>query len=239
MPSPLQRPERIGHRGAPREFTENTLPGFLRAVERGADAVELDVHRTRDGRVVVHHDPELPLRDGTRAPITALSAAEVGACVLPGGGDVPTLAQVMDALGDRATVYVELKGEGVGEGAVAVARGHGRRYAFHSFDHAAVLALRSGHPDLDYGVLLDVGTPDAAALMARVPVRDVWPHWSLVNQALVDAAREARKRVMVWTVNDPAEAARLTLLGVDGLCTDDLRLLGPAPFVSDGGGRIP
>ena len=55
------RPERIAHRGAPREFDENTLPGFLRSVERGADAVELDVHLTRDGQVVVSSEKPLSI----------------------------------------------------------------------------------------------------------------------------------------------------------------------------------
>ncbi len=229
MPNPLHRPERIGHRGAPREFTENTLPGFVRAVERGADGVELDVHRTRDGAVVVHHDPEIRRPDGTRAAIAALSVAEIADCELPGGGEVPTLAAVLDAVGDRATVYVELKGAGVGEAAVAVARAHGRRFAFHGFDHAAVLALRARHPDLDYGVLIDAGTRGAADLVARFPVRDIWPHESLVDAALAAACAASGKRLLVWTVNDPEAAARFTALGADGLCTDDLRLLGPVP----------
>jgi len=225
-PRPLRRPERIGHRGAPREFHENTLPGFLRAVERGADAVELDVHRTRDGAVVVHHDPDLAIPDGALAPIAQLTLAEVERVVLPGGAGVPTLAAVMDALGERATVYVELKGERVGEAAAEVARSHGRRFAFHSFDHAAVRALRAAHPEFAYGMLLDAGTPDAAALVGGLAVRDVWPHWRLVDGPLVDAAHAAGRRVLVWTVDDPREAARLSALGVDGLCTDDVRLLG-------------
>ncbi|HET9425615.1 MAG TPA: glycerophosphodiester phosphodiesterase, partial [Gemmatimonadaceae bacterium] len=54
--------ERIGHRGAPRRYLENTLPAFTEAVRLGADAVELDVHVTADGQVVVHHDPALSRR---------------------------------------------------------------------------------------------------------------------------------------------------------------------------------
>ncbi len=225
MPEYRLGPERIAHRGAPREFDENTLEGFLRAVERGADAVELDVHRTRDGAVVIHHDPMLPGPDGRPGAIAELSLADLSHCVLPRGGRVPTLSAVMDALGDRATVYVELKGEGVGEAAVEVARKHGSRYAFHSFDHPAVLSLHTRWPDLHYGVLFDAGTPHPETLVARFPVRDLWPHRSLVDQRLVDAAHAAGKRILVWTVNDPDEVRRLTALGVDGLCSDDVRVL--------------
>jgi len=225
MPEPHPRPERIGHRGAPREFDENTLESFLRAVERGADAVELDVHRTRDGAVVVHHDPVLPGVAGAPAPIVDLTLAEVARHVLARGGRVPTLGAVLDVLGERATVYVELKGEGVGEAAAAVARTHGHRYAFHSFDHAAVLSLRARWPGLDYGVLLDAGTPAPESLVAGLPVRDIWAHWSLVDERLTGAAHAAGKRVLAWTVNDPEAARRFTAFGVDGLCTDDVRLL--------------
>ncbi|MGH7670155.1 MAG: glycerophosphodiester phosphodiesterase [Gemmatimonadaceae bacterium] len=225
MPKRHLRPERIAHRGAPREFDENTLEGFLRAVDRGADAVELDVHRTREGAVVIHHDPKLKGPDGRATPIAEMSLAEVDQCRLPRGGRIPTLAPVMDALGERATVYVELKGAGVGEAAAEVSRQHGHRYAFHSFDHDAVLALHRSWPDLWYGVLFDVGTPAPETLVTRFPVRDLWPHWSLVNQRLVDSAHAAGKRVLVWTVNEPDRARRLTALGVDGLCTDDVRLL--------------
>ncbi len=228
MPERQFRPERIAHRGAPREFDENTLEGFLRALERGADAVELDVHRTRDGAVVIHHDPEVAGPDGPRRPIVDLSLAEVAQCRLPRGGRIPMLAEVMDALGDRATVYVELKGQDVGEAAVEVSRRHGVRYAFHSFDHDAVLRLRSRWPALAYGVLFEAGTPQVETLASRYPVRDLWPHRSLVTPALVGAAHEAGKRVLVWTVNDPVQVRQLAALGVDGLCSDDVRLLGAA-----------
>lgn len=221
------RPERIGHRGAPREFEENTLEGFLRAVERGADAVELDVHTTRDGVVVIHHDAAIARPNGRRAALAAMTLPEVQHCVLPAGGFVPTLAEVLDAIGDRAVVYIELKGRGVGEAAATVARSHGSRYAFHGFDHAAVFQLRSRWPALHYGLLVDAGTPDPGAVVAGVPpgIRDLWIHRALIAERLVDAVHAARRRVIAWTVNDRAEASRFAALGVDGLCSDDVRLL--------------
>jgi glycerophosphoryl diester phosphodiesterase len=227
MPHRHFRPERIAHRGAPRELDENTVEGFLRAVERGADAVELDVHRTSDGAVVVHHDPTLAGPDGRPVPIAEATLAEVSRCSLARGGRVPTLAAVLDALGDRARVYVELKGVGVGPAAVDVAHEHGHDYAFHSFDHEAVRRLQARWPALAYGVLLDAGTEGAEALVDRYPVRDLWPHRSLVDQRLVEAAHAGGRRVIAWTVNEPDTVLRFTELGVDGLCTDDVRLLDP------------
>jgi glycerophosphoryl diester phosphodiesterase len=68
MPNTRLNFERIGHRGASKEFRENTLPAFQRAIELGADGVELDVHVTADGVAVVHHDPGVRAkRPGQRA----------------------------------------------------------------------------------------------------------------------------------------------------------------------------
>ncbi|MHB1862343.1 MAG: glycerophosphodiester phosphodiesterase [Gemmatimonadaceae bacterium] len=222
----LPRLERIAHRGAPREFPENSLEGFLRALERGADAVELDVHKTRDGGVVIHHDSDVRTPDGALHPISGLSRAEVESCRLAGGLRIPSLAQVLEAVGARATVYIELKGHDVGAAAAAVAHAHGTHFALHSFDHDAIRALSASLPQLPYGILLDAGTPDPAAVAGAFGGRDIWAHWTLADAALARRIHARGQRLLAWTVNDPAEADRLRVAGVDGVCTDDVRLLG-------------
>src|SRR6185503_16073460 len=100
--------ERIGHRGAPREYPENTLPAFERAIELGADAIELDVHVTADGVPVVHHDPDV--RAEPRRALAQMTWSEVARVHLAPGIAIPSLEQVLAAVGNRAMVYVELKG---------------------------------------------------------------------------------------------------------------------------------
>src|SRR3954462_8175018 len=103
--------QRIGHRGAPTEFAENTLPSFRQAFARGADAIELDVHTTADGVVVVHHDPVLPSTGaGMARPIAALAWAELRTVELGPGVTVPPLEDVLDLVAGTATAYVEIKG---------------------------------------------------------------------------------------------------------------------------------
>src|SRR5687768_16417859 len=133
----------IGHRGAPRERPENTLASFLRALDLGADAVELDVHATRDGVVVVHHD-FVPRADASVAalrgrPIAELTAAEL-ATFKTSGEPIPTLAAVLEAIGPRATVYVEIKGRDIESSVIDTIAGAPsvRGVAVHSFDHRAV-----------------------------------------------------------------------------------------------------
>lgn len=216
--------ERVAHRGSPREVRENTLAGFELAVRRGADAVELDVHVSGDGVVIVHHDPAVQGREIAASPWATLADIDLG-----GGERIPTLADVLDAVAGRATVYVELKGASVEEPVVAIARKHGHRVALHSFDHDAIARAGQLAPDLARGVLLDRDLPNPGATMrdavARTGARDVWPHWTLVDARFMAAAAQLDVRVICWTVNAPERAAHLLTLGVAGICTDDVRLL--------------
>src|SRR3954468_14214277 len=176
------RLERVGHRGAPREMLENTLPSFARALELGADAIELDAHVTSDGVVVVHHDDTVRRRAILETPWRDL--ADVA---LRNDARVPRLQDVLELVRDRARVYIELKGRGVETPAIAVARQFGVSYAMHSFDHDAVERVARAAPDVARGVLLDRGTRQPVVAMqaavARTGARDVWPHESLVDAA--------------------------------------------------------
>ena len=221
---PERRLERIGHRGIPAEILENTLPGFVLAVERGANAVELDTHLSADGIVVVHHDETV-----LGKPIAALAWSELEAMDLGRGARIPTLDQVLVALAGRATVYVELKGANIEAHVVGVVRRHSTAVALHSFDHAAVERARELAPDIPRGILLDRATTNPIHAMRRAiertDARDVWPHWSLASADLVRAASDLGSRVIVWTVNSADSARHMRSLGVEGICTDDVRLL--------------
>src|SRR5688572_25175612 len=96
------RPSIIAHRGASAHDTENSLAAYRRAIALGADGIELDVHATRDGHLVVHHDPALP----GLGPIAELEAALVRSHRLANGEPVPSLPQALEAIGDR-DVWVE------------------------------------------------------------------------------------------------------------------------------------
>jgi glycerophosphoryl diester phosphodiesterase len=212
--------ERIGHRGAKREFPENTIAAFVRAFEHGADAVELDVHATADHVIVVHHDADI-----NGAPIRALSWAQVQAVQFGPGIGIPTLADVLAATPADRTLYVELKGEGIEREVAELLMPRASRAAIHSFDHAAIERLSRIAPDVPRGILYDDVDVDVAAAVARTGARDVWPEWPLIDEALVDRVHDLGCRVIAWTVNRRDVAEYLADIGVDGLCGDDVRLL--------------
>ena len=213
-------PEIIAHRGTPREFPENSLPGFARALELGADAVELDVHVTADGVPVVHHDAELGAGPHAGRAIADLPAAALGETWLAPGVVVPTLAAALAVAAGRATVYVEVKARGA-EGAVAeVLGGFGARAPVHSFDHRVSRAFKTLLPETPVGILSASYLVDNAAPLRAAGARDLWQHWTMIDAALVTEAHAAGARVIAWTVNDVEPARALVADGVDGLCTD-------------------
>lgn len=224
MPPSPPHPEIVGHRGAPRERVENTLPGFARALELGVDGVELDVHATHDGRVVVHHDfvPCARRTDGSREPrtIAALSAAEVAALRFPDGSAIPTLEAVLGLLAGRATAYVEIKGEEIEAAVLEVLACHSTAAAVHSFDHRAVRRVSYARPDLRRGLLLSSYVLDAPAMLRAAGALDLWQEWRWIDQPLVDGVHAIGGRVVAWTANDPAAIRALAAMGVDSICTD-------------------
>ena len=223
--------ERIGHRGAPREFPENTLPAFLRALERGAGAVELDVHATADGVVVVHHDATIartsdPAHVGCK--LAEMTWGELQHVELVPSIFVPSLPQVLSAIAGRAVVYVEIKGADIEALVLETIRRGPARCAVHSFDHQLIRRCAQLAPEIPRGILFEDQPVDVGASMDAASARDVWPHWKLVDEALVQAVHARGGRVVVWTVNAPEVASSMRAMGVDGICTDDIRVVDAA-----------
>ncbi|MBK5188104.1 MAG: glycerophosphodiester phosphodiesterase, partial [Gemmatimonadaceae bacterium] len=221
----------IGHRGAPRERPENTLPSFLRALELQADGIELDVHCTRDRVVVVHHDeiPRATPPSGRIAGkrIDALTFDELQGFSVRGLALISTLEEALAVIKGRADVFIELKGAAIEREVVSVVRASiaPARCALHSFDHAQVARARALAPEIRGGILFDRPVADPAAAMRAADALDVWPSREHVTEHLVTQVHDAGGRVIPWTVNKAGEAMALAALGVDGLCTDFIAVL--------------
>lgn len=205
----------------PRAARENTLPSFQLALEAGADGLELDVHATSDGVVVVHHDAEL--RD--ERSISALTLAELRGFEAAPGIPIPTLAELCELVVGRATLFVEIKGVGIEQQVLDVLAAYEGEVALHSFDHAMIRRVSRLAPEARLGILFEQAPAEVAQAMATSGALDVWPHWSVVTAELVSMVHDAGGRVIPWTVNDQRLAQTLAELGVDALCGDDVRLL--------------
>ena len=213
----MRRPSVIAHRGASGYEYENSRAAFRRAIMLDADGVELDIHATRDGGIVVHHDPELP---GV-GPIAQLSVAEARQVMLRNGETLPLLSEILELVGDR-DVWVEVKTlperyDDVLLGVLDQGPAPGR-YAVHSFDHRIVYRLGEARPSLPRGILLTAYLRDVVAVMRSVGAGTLWQEWPQVDQDLVTQVHEAGFNVIAWTVNEIGDLDRMVRLGVDGLC---------------------
>ena len=205
----------------PLRASENTLTSFALALASGADGIELDVHVTADGAVVVHHDPELA--DGTAlALVTLTELQEHEASAMQ---RIPTLQHVCALVKGRAELFVEIKGVGIEREVVAVLAPYDGPFAIHSFDHDLIRRVSAMNTGIRLGILVDDGVTDVRTAMAAAGARDAWPHYPLVTPNMVADIHAEGGRVLAWTVNDPDEARRLAAVGVDGICTDDVTIL--------------
>jgi glycerophosphoryl diester phosphodiesterase len=216
-------PERISHRGAHQTHPENSLSAFERAIELGADGIELDVHATSDGIVVVHHDPVVHARHQQRPShqaIAELSAKELEQFPLADGTRIPTLSETLDAIGRRATVYVEIKAPNIEALVTRCIRESETTCAVHSFDHRIVRVVKSIFPAIRTGVLEVSRHIDPVASLASASAEDLWQEVDTIDEEIVSKAHSVGGRVVAWTANDAAQWEALYALGVDAICTD-------------------
>lgn len=213
----MRRPTVIAHRGASGYEYENSRAAFRRAIMLDADGVELDIHATRDGGIVVHHDPDIP----GIGPIAQLSLAEAREVLLRNGETVPVLSEILELVGER-DVWVEVKTlPHCYDDTLLAILDQGpapERYAIHSFDHRIVYRLGKERPTLRTGILLTAYLRDAVAVMRSVGANTLWQEWQQVDQELVTQVHEAGGSVIAWTVNEIGDLDRMVRLGVDGLC---------------------
>lgn len=241
-PAPAAWPVNVGHRGSPRRFPENTLASYRAAVEAGAGALELDVHLTRDGHLVVMHDPVVDRTTDGSGPIADKTLREIRALNAGYGTDangrfyVPTLADVLeefpvvpvnvdikdgDRRGSEAAVLAVIRDAGAC-GRVLVASEH--HAVLRRFRKMAGGTVATGASRFEIGVfrflsalrLEGLARPEYAAL--QVPTR--YGPLRVVTPRFVAAAHRRGVRVDVWTVDEPGEMRALLDLGVDAVMTD-------------------
>jgi len=213
------RPLVIAHRGASSIELENSLAAFRAAAPQGADGVELDVHATADGELIVHHDETI---DGTH--IVQSTAQAIAALRLKNGEPVPTLSQALATIAPRLQVFIEVKGLDPGWDArlfETMDRGpNPAGYAVHSFDHRIIRRLTEKGRGLRCGVLSSSYPVRPLAALKDAGAAILWQERTVADEMLVRTLHDAGMSLFVWTVDEPADLARFVAMGVDGICTN-------------------
>lgn len=217
-------PIAIAHRGDPVHHRENTLAAFEAAVGAGADMVELDLRVTRDGEIVVLHDPTLERLWGINQPVAELNLVDL---VQVGAGDVriPTLAQVVGTI--EVPLMVDFTTVDIVEGAVEVVRSATamERSLFVTGNVEALRVLRALAPEARIGLTWGADVPVPVDLLDELGAEYWNPAFWLVTPERVDAAHRGGHRVSTWTVDDEAEMHRVLDAGIDALVSNEIARL--------------
>lgn len=238
----LDRPLNFAHRGASYHAPENTLAAFLLAAEMGAEGIELDVQLSKDGELVVIHDFGLetttdgtgPVRERT---LTELKKLDAGIRFDPAhaGQQIPTLQEVIDTVGHRLLLNIELKTSSWRDDGLARAVIQSivdndllDRTVVSSFNPLALYRVNKLNRSVSTGLLYSPDLP--------MPLRSPWtrhllrldamhPHHSQVDDRYVEWASKRGYRVHTWTVDEPDRMLGLIRQGVDLIITNRPDLL--------------
>ena len=232
-------PAIAAHRGGARLWPENSLTAFRGAIGLGVDLVELDVHQTRDGEVVVIHDPTLDRTTTSHGTVRDFSWAELGTAVIRGTADerLPKLAEVLALLRPSSVgLLLEIKSApnggrypGAEERVLAMLQATEMtdRTRVMAFDWAILERLRALSPTVRLtGLLAHHGTAQQGGVEALAPrlralgANDLGIERTLLTPEAVRAAHAAGLSIGVWTVNDPEDLRRALAAGVDYVTTD-------------------
>jgi glycerophosphoryl diester phosphodiesterase len=208
------RPLLLGHRGARgvKSIPENTLASFDRALADGCDGFEFDVRLTADGQAVVCHDSKV---GNIEIAAVTRDAVEV----------LPRLQEVLQRYEQSAFLDIELKVSGLEETTLALlARFRPRRgFVISSFLPEVLQTLRTQDSTVALGVICE--NRAESGRWRELPVEYVIVQWKLFTHGLLDEIKAANRKAIVWTVNAHEAMKRFAGWGVDGIISDDTRLL--------------
>ncbi len=215
----------IGHRGAMGHAPENTLASFKKALELGADCIELDVYFI-ENQLVVFHDEYLDrttnghgkLMDQSYAYLRSLDAGE--------GELIPTLPEVCALINGRAGVNIELKGPGTAEPVIKFVHSlvdsgwHPSQILVSSFDRQLLQTCRNLDEEIMLGILFNGPVTDHFDFAHEIKALALHPSMEVTSAPLIKSAHEHGFKVLVFTVNDEKDIEDLHKAGVDGVFTN-------------------
>lgn len=215
----------IGHRGARHVAPENTVAALKHALKAGVDEIEIDVRVTKDGHVVLNHNPVLVI-DGKSYATNAHTLDELRALK----SNVTTLAEAIRTIDKRVPLMIEVKpGEPV-EPIVSVVESfladgwQPTDFMFGSFSQATLRKLHDAIPQVDLVVIAFFSSLNAMRRARAVGARKISLNHRALWFANIAAMRRGRFEVYAWTVNNPRKARRLARYGLSGAITDNAAL---------------
>jgi len=224
----------IAHRGAKGEAPENTLAAFRLGVDQGCDAIELDIHLSKDGELIVIHDATLDRTTDMTGRVHELTVEEIKQADAGrwfhesfAGERVPLLEEVFDAVPPHIMINVEIKdsyGRKLEQALVELMKRKNRvdQVVVSSFDHKSLLFLKLLEPEVRLGLLYDVNLGRHSGLVSTIgaPVYSLHPNFKRIDKEDVRDAVEQGLQVYPYTINREEDMLQAIEYGVSGIITD-------------------
>ena len=212
---------KIGHRGAKGYQPENTLVSFEKAIHLNADGIELDVHLSSDGEIMVIHDESLDRTTKGRGFVNQFTASELKKY------KIPTLVEVLELVNRNCFINIELKGMGTAKPTIELIENYILNnnwkytdFLISSFDWKMLEEVHLLNPKSRIGVLTEKSIKEALAYAKKITAFSIHPKYVLLSKENVALMQENEFEVYPWTVNSPEDIQKIKSFNVNGIISD-------------------
>jgi glycerophosphoryl diester phosphodiesterase len=216
----------MGHRGAAALEPENTLLSIGRAIEIGVDAVEIDVRLSKDKEIVVIHDATVDRTTDNTGPVSSFSVDELKKLDAGKSQRIPTLQEVIDFIGKKINLVIELKEEGTVESVYKLIKKNNIEDNVYviSFWHRLVKTIKEMDSHIKTGVLL-AGCPVNTCIATQASADALVMNYSFIDATFVQIAHRENCKVFIWNIDKKNLLKPYVDMEVDGIGTNDPRVL--------------
>jgi glycerophosphoryl diester phosphodiesterase len=218
---------RIGHRGAGGYEPENTLVSFQKALDMQVDGIELDVHLSSDGELIVIHDETIDRTTSGKGFVNKLSLRELKTYNIDGKHKIPTLREVFDLVNHNCFINIELKGSGTAKPVLELIEHYileknwkYSHFLISSFDCDMLKEVHFLNPRIPIGVITDESIEQALAFAKKIKAHSVHPNYQLLSKENVALMQENGFEVFAWTVNTTSAIHKIKSFNVNGIISD-------------------
>lgn len=218
---------KIAHRGAKGYEPENTLQAFQKALDLKADGIELDVHLSADGHLMVIHDETIDKTTNGKGFVNTLSLTELKSFTIAVNHTIPTLQDVFDLVDKKCLINIELKSSdsykkvvALIETYVATKKWQYNHFIVSSFDWNSLQNVKQLNDQIPIGILTETDLELALAFAENIKATAIHPYYHLLNDENTTAIREKGFLVFPWTVNEAEDIQKIKKLNINGIITD-------------------
>jgi glycerophosphoryl diester phosphodiesterase len=218
---------KIGHRGAKGHEPENTLISFQKAIDLKVDGIELDIHLSSDGEIIVIHDATIDRTTNGKGFVNTLSLPELKALRIENEQQIPTLTEVFDLVNQQCLINIEIKGKGMAKPVVELIESYVgtknwkyNQFLVSSFDWISLLDIHLLNPEIPLGVLTEYDLELAFAFAKFINANSIHTYHHLLSEKKTVQMQEEGFQVFAWTVNEPEDIQKIKSFNVNGIISD-------------------